>query len=198
MTWPLWSVLCQLHVLQSVHPLRSVHSYRPRLVARGALTFIDLTMVMLIIGILAAVSMPRVAALQRRNELRNAAMTLAEHMRIARTAAMSQAKPVEFIFNTTDATYQVPQLPDPERPGQVLFVDLRSRLSSRATLVASFNGAQSLVFGVDGLPRVAGQGVTTSTLTISEGSESEWITLRHGWGTATWTAASSGSRGAGG
>ena len=61
------------------------------------MTFLDMAITVMIIGLLAAISMPRVAAVQRKNYLRNAAMTLAEHLRLAREIAMSQATPIEVV-----------------------------------------------------------------------------------------------------
>ncbi len=142
--------------------------------------------VVMIIGLLAAITMPKVATVQRKSELRSAAMTLAQHLRMAREAAIAQAMPITVTFTPSLAVYEATQLPDPERPGQTLRVDLRERIHPGITLTASFNGATSLVFGVDGLPRVAGQPVTTSSLLISDNSLSESVQLMHGWGTARW------------
>ncbi len=152
----------------------------------------------MIIGLTAAISMPRVASVQRKNNLRNAAMTLAEHLRLARETAIARATPVDFVFNPTLATYESLQILDPDRPGETLRIDLRQRINSTISLTATFNGASTLVFGIDGLPRAAGQPVTSSTISIADSSGNETVKLLHGWGTAQWQAAGPGSRGAGG
>jgi len=156
-----------------------------------------MVIVVMILGLAAAISMPRLASVQGKNNLRNAAMTLAEHMRLARETAIARATPVTFAFNPSLAVYESLQTPDPERPGQTIRVDLRQRINSTVALTASFNGASSLVFGVDGLPRVAGQPVTSSTILIADRDAAETVKLLHGWGTVEWQPAGPGSRGSG-
>ena len=188
-------------VLQPVAPLYPVQTLqieRRRNSVRRAVTFIDVAIVVMIIGLTAAISMPRVASVQRKNNLRNAAMMLAEHLRLARETAIARATPVNFVFNPTLATYESLQTLDPERPGETLRIDLRQRINSTISLTATFNGASTLVFGIDGLPRAAGQPVTSSSISIADSSGVETVKLLHGWGTAQWQAAGPGSRGAGG
>ena len=177
-----------LRFLQSIQSERRFHR-------RQALTFIDSMIVVMIIGLLAAISMPRVASVQRKNYLRNAAMTLAEHLRLGRETAIAGAIPITFSFSPSLAVYEATQLQDPEHPGETLRVDLRQRINPSITLTASFNGASSLDFGVDGLPRVAGQPVTSSTIIIADGTVSETVRLLHGWGTASLQTAAAGSPG---
>jgi len=157
----------------------------------------DMVIVVLITGLAAAVSLPRLASVQGKNNLRNAAMTLAEHMQLARETAIARATPVTFVFKPSLALYESLQTPDPERPGESIRVDLRQRINSTVALTGSFNGASSLVFGVDGLPRVAGQPVTSSTISIADSGGSESVKLLHGWGTVQWQPAGPGSQGTG-
>lgn len=186
-----------LSSVSPLHPLQTLQTQRRRPSDRRAVTFLDMVIVVMITGLAAAVTMPRLASVQGKNNLRNAAMTLAEHMRLARETAIARAAPVTFVFNPSLAVYESLQTLDPERPGETIRVDLRQRISSTATLTASFNGASSFVFGVDGLPRVAGQAVTSSTIAIADGGAIETVKLLHGWGTAEWQPAGPGSRGSG-
>jgi len=180
-----------------LQPLQTLQTKRQRALDRQAVTFIDMVIVVMILGLAAAISMPRLASVQGKNNLRNAAMTLAEHMRLARETAIARATPVTFAFNPSLAVYESLQTPDPERPGESMRVDLRQRINSTVALTASFNGASSLVFGVDGLPRVAGQPVTSSMIAISDRGAAETVKLLHGWGTVEWQPAGPGSRGSG-
>jgi Tfp pilus assembly protein FimT len=70
-----------------------------------------LVIVVMIIGLAVSITMPRVADVRRKGNLRNAAMTLAEHLRLARTTAITRAVPVEFIFDPSLAIYRCPQHP---------------------------------------------------------------------------------------
>jgi Tfp pilus assembly protein FimT len=185
-----------------VQPVQSFLSRRRRLAsrlpARHALTFIDLVIVVMIIGLTVSIAMPRMTEVRRKNSLRNAALMLAEHLRLARNTAITRAMTIDVVFNPEQATYSCAQLADPERPNQTLTVDLRASVGPLAVMNATFNGANTLSFGVDGLPRTATGAVTTSTIRISEGSASETVTLTHGWGTAQWQTATSGSPGVSG
>lgn len=157
-----------------------------------------MVIVVMIIGLTVSIAMPRMTDVRRKNGLRNAALMLAEHLRLARNTAITRAMTVDVVFNTQLATYSCSQLLDPERPTQALTVNLRTSVGSSVVLNASFNGTSTLSFGVDGLPRTATGPVTASTIRISEGSASETVTLTHGWGTAKWQIAGSGSPGASG
>lgn len=179
--------------IQPLRPQRGHQVVRDRF--RFALTFIDLVIVVMIIGLTVSITLPRMADVQQKGRLRNAAMTLAEHLRLARTTAITRAVPVEFTFDPVLATYQCLQLKDPEQPSQTLSVDLRKSVSSDVQLNASFNSASSLVFGIDGLPRTLSGPVTTSTIRLSDGRAQEFVTLLHGWGTAQWQPAGPGSQG---
>ncbi len=172
-----------LQTIQSIHH----NHHRER---RVALTFIDVVMTIMIVGLVAAVATPRFASLYHRSELRSAAMTLAQHLSAARVAAMSRSTPIAVVFDTANASYSVPQLSDPEHVGELLAVNLRDRLNSTVILTAWFNGSPSFIFGVDGLPRVNGEAVTSSSLVIQSGRDAEQVTLQHGWGTATSNAGS--------
>ena len=159
---------------------------------RRGLTFLDMVIVVMILGLLAAVSMPRLASVQRQNRLRSAALTMVEHLRLARETAVAQGTPVTVVFTPSEATYQAPQVDDPERPGEFLQVDLRQRIHEGITLEALFNNSNTLEFGIDGLPRAAGRPVTSSLLRVADGSASETVSLLHGWGTAQWQSPNSG------
>jgi Tfp pilus assembly protein FimT len=154
-----------------------------------------MVIVVMIIGLTVSIAMPRVTEVQRKNSLRNAALTLAEHLRLARTTAINRASVIHVSFDTVNATYSSSQLSDPERPNQTLWVNLRDSVGPTVVLNAVFNGTSTLSFGVDGLPRSSTGAVTTSTIRISEGNASEAVTLLHGWGTAQWMPAGAGSQG---
>lgn len=145
-----------------------------------------MVIVVMIVGLLAAITMPRVAAVQRQNHLRHAALTLVEHLRLARETAMARATPINVVFIPDQAVYEASQLESPEQPGQALRVNLRAMIDPSIRLTAVFNGVASLEFGVDGLPRAGGQPVTSSTIIIADDRVSETVRLLHGWGTAQW------------
>lgn len=154
-----------------------------------------MVIVVMIIGLLSAITMPRVASVQRQNHLRHAALTLAEHLRLARETAMARATPITVLFTPAQSRYEAPQIENPERPGQTLLVNLRESIDPSVTLTAEFNGVSSLEFGIDGLPRAAGQPVTTSSIIIADGRAAETVHLLHGWGTAHWQALDTGDSG---
>lgn len=178
--------------MRSLQPTQTIR----RTAARRALTFLDMVIVVMILGLLSAVTMPKFAAVQRQNRLRNAALTLVEHLRLARETAIARATPVVVTFTPAQAIYAAPQVESPERPGETLQVNLRQSLHSGIALTAQFNHTSTLEFGIDGLPRAAGQPVTSSSLVITDGSASESIALIHGWGTARWVSPGGGASGA--
>ncbi|MCA9240033.1 MAG: prepilin-type N-terminal cleavage/methylation domain-containing protein [Planctomycetales bacterium] len=109
---------------------------------RRAVTLIELTIVALVIGILAAVTGPKLRSSMDSAQLRSAANVVLADIERARQYAMTQGAPQSVAFDAANNTYTMAGMPDPDHPGQTFVVDLAA-----SAFAASID---SVAFGVSG------------------------------------------------
>ena len=112
----------------------SVSTAQPRL--RGGYTLVELTIVMLIMGIVAAAAVPRFNDSMDRFRVDAAASRIVADMNLVRARAMTLGSDQGINFFTSTETYNLAGDPDPNSPGEEYWVDL-SQTSYPVDLVST-------------------------------------------------------------
>jgi type II secretory pathway pseudopilin PulG len=137
-----------------------------------------MTIGVLIVSILAAAGGLRYSAALQTAGVGQAARRLAADIETARHVARSRRQAVTISFNTTNHTYQLVGLVDPDRPSATSTTVKLNAYSPSITLSsASFGGDASLQFNAFGVPDSGGTaqiawGTTSQTVTVAAGTGS--------------------------
>jgi prepilin-type N-terminal cleavage/methylation domain-containing protein len=127
---------------------------RKHYIRRGpaAFTLAELAVVITIMGILAAVAVPRFAnalARQRRDQAVNRISTDLEY---ARRRAVQTSTPITVVFDVANDRYTLQDVPDIDRPGKDYTVDLSVEPYSVHILAADFGGNAKVTYDIYGVP----------------------------------------------
>lgn len=124
-------------------------------VARLGISTIEMTIVVLVTGILASVGAPRYFESLAHYQIDAAARLTAMDLRMARDHAMKTSSAQTVDFDPTTETYAVPTMPDPDRPSVPYVVQLSSRYSV-VVHSAVFGSADQVQFDMYGKPTNSG------------------------------------------
>ena len=94
---------------------------------RAGLSLLDLTVAMLIVGIIGAVGSLKYADALRAHRLQGAALAISEDLRSAQHAARTRGAPVTVVFDKDAETYTITGMPNPAKPSQPFQVNVRER-----------------------------------------------------------------------
>lgn len=150
--------------------------------ARG-FTYIEMVIVVMLLGVLAGVAAPRYQSAVAHAELRRAAYTLAADLRRVRDTALQTSAQKSLVFDITANAYWSHDVDDPDHPGSELFVDFgdaRQGVSLSAPTFASdaLDGDAAVSFNWNGDPVSGGEitvavGGASTTVTVGEGGDVE-------------------------
>jgi prepilin-type N-terminal cleavage/methylation domain-containing protein len=147
---------------------------------RGGLSLIEVIIAVLILGIVSAAGGLRYAAALQNAGVGQAARRLAADIETARHAARSRRQAVTITFDTTNHSYQLVGLVDPDRPSAASTTVKLNAYSPSITLSsASFGGDASLQFNAFGVPDSGG------TAQITWGTFSQTVTVAAGTGSVS-------------
>jgi len=139
-----------------------------------------MTIGVLVVGIIAAAGGLRYSAALQLTGVGQATRRLAADIETARHAARSRRQPVSISFNTTNHSYQLVGLADPDRPSATSTTVKLNAYSPSITLTsASFGGDASLSFNEFGVPDSGG------TAQIAWGTYSQTVTVAAGTGSVS-------------
>ncbi len=134
---------------------------------RGAMTLFEVTIVIIILGILATVTMPRLSNTVQAANVRSCAATIQSHLAYARSVAMSRGRTVTVVFENNDARYSCPDIGFPDQPGSSLQVNVRMMFDPSIALNASFDQGGTIAFDGEGMPRVGTVPLVHGTVDVS-------------------------------
>ena len=137
---------------------------------RRAFSLIEVTLVILLLGIIAAVSTPRFASTLRVMRMKAAAQQLAAHVEYIRRVAANEGRSTTLVCDNTLSTYSS-NVDFPERIGETISVSIAETFDESISLVADFDSQTSMTFDYEGTPHVGGVPLVNGTVTLSAGSD---------------------------
>jgi type II secretion system protein H len=121
-----------------------------------AFTLIELVVVLFIVGMLAAVAVPRFAGSAVRQRVDAAARRVAADLNLARRHAYQSSASQTVTFDVAADRYKLAGMPDPDRPAVDYEVDLGDEPYQADLLSANFSGNAKVVFNAYGMPDFGG------------------------------------------
>ena len=164
-----------------------VSTAKPRL--RGGYTLVELTIVMLIMGIVAAAAVPRFNDSMDRFRVEAAASRIAADLNLVRARAMTQGSPQGVNFFTSSESYQLAGDPDIDSPGEEYWVYLSKTsypvdlVSTTFTNTNAFTNIVAVVWDIFGQasgyapPPNVQTPLSSGTIVIASGSEQRTVVI---------------------
>ena len=144
---------------------------------RFGFTFVEIFIVILVLGILAAVAAPQFDSWIQQSRVRSASQTLVADLAHASTAARTQGQEITVQFDFVKNGYQIPSLAHPRKP-----LERFSVLMNEGPLHATITeGTDSIVFDKYGHAKADGKWVLASngsnwlTVKIQKSTSAAWI-----------------------
>jgi prepilin-type N-terminal cleavage/methylation domain-containing protein len=143
-----------------------------RLHRRSAFSLLELTAVVLIIGILAAVATPNWAAVLSKYRADAAAQRVVTDLARAQSLAYSTSTTQTLSVNVAQSSYQIIGLRGLDRASSTYAVDLTAEPYRSSITSASFAGATQISFDGYGQPTVA-----NGSVVVASGGQTRTITV---------------------
>ncbi|MEO1524196.1 MAG: GspH/FimT family pseudopilin [Planctomycetota bacterium] len=160
---------------------------------RQGVSFLEVTLVVMFIGILAAVGTPYFAKAARVRATRNAAFQIADYIRYARSVAINEGRLITVTIDPDSDTFLCPDVDFPDRIGTVLSVPIKQVHNPGLELTASFDSAFSFQFDFEGSVLANGVPMNSGTITVWSPDAAQTIVIDTGTGTTTIANGSIGS-----
>ncbi len=160
---------------------------------RTGISLFEITIVMLVLGILAAVAAPRFSDSFQSSMLVAAANQIAGHVDYVRRVAVNEGKATSFHCDSSTDRYWSGEVAFPHLPGELLDVDIKAVHHPTFELTADFDGQSSLAFDFDGIPHVGSTPLQDGVITISCRGRSLDIHIAAGTGDTTVTGSTRGA-----
>jgi prepilin-type N-terminal cleavage/methylation domain-containing protein len=146
---------------------------------RRGFSLLELVIVSAVITILSAIAIPRYANSIANYRVSVIARRLAADIGMAQARARALSTSQAVVFDTVQNQYQLPQLPDVDRPGQLYTVSFNDPTISATLVSASFNGSATLTINGFGVPASGG------TIQVRSGSALKTLTVNADSGVVT-------------
>ncbi len=149
------------------------------------MSMIELTIVILIVGITAAIAAPRLADTVRAIKLRAASNQLAAHIDYVRSVALNEARTTTLVFDNSLDTYSCDDISLPDRPGERFYVPIHEVHDPSFDLTADFDSQDELSFDFEGVPVVGSTAMVSGTVLLGYGKEQFQVVIDAGTGRTT-------------
>lgn len=146
------------------------------------MSLFELTIVMFVMGLLAAVTAPMFSDSLRAAELESAARTLAAHVQYIRSVAINEGRTTTLVCDPNTHTYSCQSVDFPDRFGVPIRVELRQEYDPTIVLEANFDSETSLSFDLEGTPRVGSAPLRSGTIVLRSGEDQYTIEVAAGSG----------------
>ena len=123
---------------------------------RGGFTIVEAIFVMSIIGILAAIALPRFAGFTATQQTEAATRRVLTDLSFAQRQARMTGSLQRVIFSVGSGTYQLPDMTDPDDKNQSYSIDLAEDPYRAVITAASFGGDSTVAFDGYGTPDTSG------------------------------------------
>ncbi|MCC9604168.1 hypothetical protein LOC67_26745 [Stieleria sp. JC731] len=138
---------------------------------RRGVTFLELTVVVLFVGLLAAISTPRFASTLQHRQLRHAALEIADTVRYVQSVAITEGRTANLTVDPEQCAVISTNVDASSTPGTTIQLNLRTAYDSTINLYASFDSRLSMVFDFDGRPIVNDQLMSMGIIRVVSGNE---------------------------
>lgn len=145
----------------------------------GGFTLIELTIVILIMGIMTATVAPKYIDSTARFRGKSAAKRIQADLMYARQVAMNQGVSQEVNFSLPSNTYSMPTVPDPNGSATSYSVDLSSTAYPATIVAVDLGGTSIVIFDRHGQPDAGGY------VTVESGSHQYSVNLNQVTGRTT-------------
>ena len=142
-------------------------------------------MVVLIVGLLAAIGTPRYVQSTRSRAARNAVIQLAGYVDYVRNTAINEGRSARLTVDADEDRFFSPDVDFPDQIGTPISVSLKEQYDASLELDASFDSATTLTFDLEGMPTVAGNVLSNGVIVVWSQGVGFRILIRPGLGTAT-------------
>lgn len=133
---------------------------------RRGLTFLEVTVVVLIIGLLAAIGTPHFARSARTRNARNAAIQLADYVSYVRNVAINEGRSTRLTVDAASDRFISPDVDFPDRSGTRISLPVKEIFDPGLELSATFDSATTLTFDLEGGASVAGNPMIVGVISI--------------------------------
>lgn len=149
-----------------------VSTWRP---SRGGVSLLEVTLVVLILGIITAAGTLRFAAALETHRVQRAAARIAADIEAARHAARSRNQNITITFDVPNHAYSITGMTNPDRQSAVFSVAINDDILNSRLVSANFGGDAVLQFTGFGMPDSGGvltlkSGATVKTVTVTAGT----------------------------
>ena len=127
-----------------------------KLRASRAFSLAEVVAVVVIIGVLAAIALPRFAGAMVNHRLDMAATRIAADLSRVQREARSASTSQSIVFSPDENRYRMPALPDMDHPGKAYVVELSKAPYEAALVAADFDGDTEIIFDGYGIPDSGG------------------------------------------
>lgn len=146
------------------------------------MSLIEVTIVIFVMGILAAIAAPRFADSLRVSRLESAARQLAAHIDYVRGVAINEGRTTTLVCNNDDQSYGCNSVDFAERTGVLLRVSLPQVYDPTFTLEADFDSNTSLSFDFEGVPHVGAAPLTNGKIRLRSLNDGFVVIVKAGTG----------------
>ncbi|MGI9470463.1 MAG: GspH/FimT family pseudopilin [Rubripirellula sp.] len=148
---------------------------------RRAMSLIEVTIVVMLMGLLAAIAAPRFSLTLRAMQLDAATQQLVAHLRYVRQVAINEGRTTSISFDNLNDTYSC-DVDSPAIPGEPLSVDVASDYSESLSLNANFDSSTTLSFDFEGVPHVGSDLMLDGEIVLSTNGNTFTIVIAPGTG----------------
>tara|TARA_R110002072_G_scaffold243821_2_gene403084 strand:+ start:61587 stop:62066 length:480 start_codon:yes stop_codon:yes gene_type:complete len=139
--------------------------------SRRGLSLIDLTITVLIMGVVAATASPKFAALLTSYTAESTARRVAADLNYAASAAAQTSQSVTVTFDVSGNSYSVTGVDSPDHPGSAWVVSLANGGRNAELVSVNFAASQAVTFNAYGRPNNPG------SIVLSSGSDTATVVV---------------------